>query len=223
LPGFTGEWRDQTGLIHLRARYYDSALGRFSTRDPFTGVPTSPQTQHPYVYVAGNPINFVDPSGLFTPWDVVDFGSFLWSLYDFIECPTVKNAFWLGLDVIGLVPIIPSLGMVGKLGKIDEIGDLAKALGKYELHHIIPREIIAKHLPEAVAKSPMIIGKKGFPNRWGIPQSLHRGLHRGPGGGIYNETWKSMLRELGRVPEVEDVLRIREGIIKLFDLERFRP
>jgi RHS repeat-associated protein len=27
--GFAGEWTDETGLMHLRARYYASAVGRF--------------------------------------------------------------------------------------------------------------------------------------------------------------------------------------------------
>ena len=62
--GFTGEWRDLTGLVHLRARYYDPALGRFPTRDPFPGVLQTPATQHNYIYAANNPINYFDPSGM---------------------------------------------------------------------------------------------------------------------------------------------------------------
>jgi len=33
---FTGEQRDPTGLIYLRARFYDPAIGRFLSRDPFS-------------------------------------------------------------------------------------------------------------------------------------------------------------------------------------------
>jgi RHS repeat-associated protein len=32
---FTGEQNDPTGLVYLRARYYEPALGRFLNRDPF--------------------------------------------------------------------------------------------------------------------------------------------------------------------------------------------
>jgi RHS repeat-associated protein len=63
--GFAGEMQDPTGLLYLRARWYDPALGRFLTRDPFPGLAVLPTTQHPYVYVGNNPVNLVDPSGEF--------------------------------------------------------------------------------------------------------------------------------------------------------------
>jgi RHS repeat-associated protein len=65
--GFAGEMQDPTGLIYLRARWYDPAIGRFLTRDPFPGLAVLPSTQHPYVYVGNNPVNLVDPSGNIAP------------------------------------------------------------------------------------------------------------------------------------------------------------
>jgi RHS repeat-associated protein len=63
--GFAGEQRDAaSGLIFLRARYYDPALGRFLTRDPYPAYATVPGTLHRYIYVGDNPVNRVDPSGL---------------------------------------------------------------------------------------------------------------------------------------------------------------
>jgi RHS repeat-associated protein len=63
---YTGEQTDvDTGLVYLRARWYDSATGRFTTRDPFRGFAVFPQTQHLYVYVGNNPVNLTDPSGRF--------------------------------------------------------------------------------------------------------------------------------------------------------------
>jgi RHS repeat-associated protein len=63
---YTGEQKDvDTGLVYLRARWYDSATGRFTTRDPFPGFAVLPQTLHPYVYVNNNPVNLTDPSGKF--------------------------------------------------------------------------------------------------------------------------------------------------------------
>lgn len=55
---YTGEQVDATGLQYLRARCYDPATGRFASRDPL------PLMQR-YAYVGGNPVNYVDPTGLF--------------------------------------------------------------------------------------------------------------------------------------------------------------
>lgn len=49
--GWTGEYRDDSGLVNLRARIYDPTTGQFLTRDPLT-----PLTRSPYGYVYGNPL-----------------------------------------------------------------------------------------------------------------------------------------------------------------------
>ena len=43
----------------MGARYYDAAVGRFTTRDTYLD-------QKPYTYCEGDPINGVDPSGHMT-------------------------------------------------------------------------------------------------------------------------------------------------------------
>ncbi|MDJ1420343.1 MAG: RHS repeat-associated core domain-containing protein [Candidatus Methanoperedens sp.] len=61
---FTGEQMDtETGLIYLRARYYDPAIGRFITKDPFPTIGIITQNINRYVYTMNNPVNLVDPSG----------------------------------------------------------------------------------------------------------------------------------------------------------------
>ncbi len=55
--GFTGEPTDDNGLVYLRARYYNPALGVFTGLDGF-------ETNNRYQYVSSNPINSADPSGL---------------------------------------------------------------------------------------------------------------------------------------------------------------
>jgi RHS repeat-associated protein len=56
---YTGQYQDaSTGLYKVGARYYQPELGRWTQQDP------SGQDANAYLYVAGNPINFVDPSGL---------------------------------------------------------------------------------------------------------------------------------------------------------------
>jgi len=65
--GFAGEQFDShVGQYYLRARYYDAGVGRFAGRDPFEGDMTNPLSLAKYPYVHGNPVNGVDPSGMFT-------------------------------------------------------------------------------------------------------------------------------------------------------------
>ncbi|MBN1315670.1 MAG: RHS repeat-associated core domain-containing protein, partial [Anaerolineales bacterium] len=62
--GYTGEQVDGSGLVYLRARYLDTGVGRFLTRDPKTGNKLQPETQNVYIYSLDNPINLTDPTGL---------------------------------------------------------------------------------------------------------------------------------------------------------------
>lgn len=67
--GFAGEQSDaSTGLVFLRARYYDVQTGRFISKDPFSGITPLPQTLHAYTYGFNNPVNHTDPSGALPPW-----------------------------------------------------------------------------------------------------------------------------------------------------------
>jgi RHS repeat-associated protein len=50
--GYAGEYQDPGGVLYLRARWYDPAVGRFLTRDPFPGLPLLPATLHPCTYAA---------------------------------------------------------------------------------------------------------------------------------------------------------------------------
>lgn len=62
---FTGEQMDdEAGLIYLRARYYDPGTGRFINKDPFMGIGTMTQSINRYVYTMNNPVNLIDPMGL---------------------------------------------------------------------------------------------------------------------------------------------------------------
>jgi RHS repeat-associated protein len=57
---FTGQYTDaESGLVYLRARYYDPGTTQFLTRDPLVA-----QTHSAYGYVNGNPLNGSDRTGL---------------------------------------------------------------------------------------------------------------------------------------------------------------
>ncbi|EEG76140.1 hypothetical protein DealDRAFT_2982 [Dethiobacter alkaliphilus AHT 1] len=47
------------------ARFYDPATGVFLQKDPFKGYLDDPTTLHPYMYTRNDPVNKIDPSGLF--------------------------------------------------------------------------------------------------------------------------------------------------------------
>lgn len=57
---YTSRENDGTGLMFYRARYYDSVLKRFISRDPI-GLAGGPNE---YAYVNGNPVSATDPLGL---------------------------------------------------------------------------------------------------------------------------------------------------------------
>jgi RHS repeat-associated protein len=56
---YTGQYTDaETGLVYLRARYYDPATAQFLTVDPLINI-----THTPYSYVDDSPLSGSDPSG----------------------------------------------------------------------------------------------------------------------------------------------------------------
>jgi len=58
--GYSGQYQDdESGLVYLRARYYDPGTQQFISRDPAVG-----RTGQPYAYAYGNPISYSDPAGL---------------------------------------------------------------------------------------------------------------------------------------------------------------
>jgi RHS repeat-associated protein len=78
---FTGrEYDQEIGLYYNRARYYDSNLGRFISRDPI-GVADNVDL---YSYTANNPVNSVDRMGLS--------GKALWGRFGE---ETFNNYFWI--------------------------------------------------------------------------------------------------------------------------------
>ena len=61
---YCGEYYDtETGTIYLRARYYDPEIGRFISRDTFTGKDSDPLSLNLYTYCGNNPILYVDIDG----------------------------------------------------------------------------------------------------------------------------------------------------------------
>jgi len=60
--GYTGE-QQSNDMVYLRARYYNSANGRFQSRDTWGGDDINPITLNRWAYANANPIRYTDPSG----------------------------------------------------------------------------------------------------------------------------------------------------------------
>ena len=63
---YSGEWFDaEVGWQYNRARWYDPTNGRWNRLDDFAGRIRDPLSLHKYLYVHGDPIGGIDPSGRF--------------------------------------------------------------------------------------------------------------------------------------------------------------
>lgn len=87
----------ETGLIYLRARYYEPTTGSFLTVDPLVSLTVSP-----YRYVENNPLNLWDPSGL-CAWQT--------GLGAMLRCGAQAVGGWVKENTVGLC-----LGGSGSLG-----------------------------------------------------------------------------------------------------------
>jgi RHS repeat-associated protein len=68
---FTGQYTDsESGLVYLRARYYDPTTGQFLTVDPMVD-----ETGTPYAYVGDDPLDNTDLTGLCSFWCWVGVGA----------------------------------------------------------------------------------------------------------------------------------------------------
>ena len=133
---FTGQRAEVgLGLQDFRARYYDSALGRFIQADTIVPDPSNPQALNRCSYAYGNPLRYVDPNGHapVTPWDVVDVLFWALSAREFVNDPSAMNAFWWALDTVSVVPLVPSVGWAKYgnriAGSYDELVEFAARYG----------------------------------------------------------------------------------------------
>ncbi len=79
--GYPERLRDDAGLKHVGARYYDAQVGRFVIRDTVL-------SEHPYLYCEHDAVNAVDPSG--------HFSIKAWWFHVWIEKPGGSIGFWPG-------------------------------------------------------------------------------------------------------------------------------
>ncbi|HEX3044234.1 MAG TPA: RHS repeat-associated core domain-containing protein [Bacillota bacterium] len=122
--GFIGrEYDTDTGLLYLRARYFDPSTGRFISPDP------AKDGANWYVYCNANPVNYVDRNGLFLD-TLLDIGFTIYDIYQLIKNPSdPMNWISLGADVACIV--VPGLtgggAAVRAAGRADDLYDVARA------------------------------------------------------------------------------------------------
>ncbi|MHC4076433.1 MAG: RHS repeat domain-containing protein [Planctomycetota bacterium] len=124
---FTGQWwDDEFDQYYLRARMYDPALGRFTTRDPVRGRFNQPLSLHRYLYCQNDPINRIDPSGEFALLAGLS-GSFNFNLRSIAKDIFTEMPIWKGIASRILKPALsglmayhlvelPLMTMTGSLG-----------------------------------------------------------------------------------------------------------
>ncbi|MCP5098543.1 MAG: RHS repeat-associated core domain-containing protein, partial [Chloroflexi bacterium] len=95
--GYTGEQQDSsTGLLYLRARYYNPTLRTFMGRDPWSGNGKRPQSINGWSYVENNPVNWTDPTGNIPE----QCKQVTWSKWTYVTC--VANAHDVDYDYFKL-------------------------------------------------------------------------------------------------------------------------
>ncbi len=99
---FAGDWRyrddGDAGLLHVGARYYEPATGRWTTADKYPGNLYQPLSLNRYLYCEDDPVNAVDPSGdvplLLAVAIGVGVGIVLEGVKDYLDDGQINDPWW---------------------------------------------------------------------------------------------------------------------------------
>ncbi|MBW8039617.1 MAG: RHS repeat-associated core domain-containing protein [Planctomycetes bacterium] len=125
---FTGQYFDtEIDQYYLRARQYDPHISRFTARDPISGNFEEPLTLHKYLYCINDPVNKIDPTGLWTFYITgTGLASFGWSgvRQSGIVIDGEGNVGWINISGIGAGTPAASLGVSFGWTNADTIFDI---------------------------------------------------------------------------------------------------
>jgi len=145
---FAGAWgyRDDgdAGLLHVGARYYDPAVGRWTSADKWLGDLYRPLSLNRYLYCEDEPVNRVDPSGrIWVRLVIWVIGSFAGKIGEYLGVdpeytwPIEHFAGEVGDDLmneVGLPGFGSAFGAATTfIGGMDALADGVKVVVKYRL------------------------------------------------------------------------------------------
>ena len=127
----------ETGWYYLQSRYYDPSIGRFISADVYLSTGQGVVGHNSYAYCGNNPVNKLDPSGMF--W--VEIGQFLSNAWNSVKT-WAKNTFGAGSSTTTTIfesetPILPDpLPITVKIGTqttqiVTSHGDSSKPISVY--------------------------------------------------------------------------------------------
>jgi RHS repeat-associated protein len=207
--GFAGQYTDRaSGLIYMRARWYDPATAQFITADPI-GLDSGETNL--YRYAGGDPANLVDPSGLLSIADVSNFASGVYDELTFGATRKIRE--FIGSDGVDYCSGAyhaggyggMAAGMVGPGGIVRGAGKAAAKVA----HHVVPigpgPENAWKVLDRVTAKGAPLHGYKGGGKFANVGKGM-RLPESGPTGPITYREWDVN-------PNVKGVYRGEERLV----------
>ncbi|HKY26732.1 MAG TPA: RHS repeat-associated core domain-containing protein [Pyrinomonadaceae bacterium] len=181
---FTGRENDATGLYYYRARYYSPTLQRFISQDPvgFAGGDTNL-----YAYVANDPVNNTDASGLAA--DIaVDLGFIGYDIYELATGgpkDRTSNLIALGADVVGaIVPFVTGLGAATRAARAAGTYSDIRRAGLRDAHHVI-QDAAVRDLPGYSRSAAPAVHLPGPSTKVGSPHYCATRVQAQRGGGTY--------------------------------------
>lgn len=153
-----GVYDDLTGLYYLNARYYNSDDGNFLSKDSYRGTEGNADSWNLYAYCAGNPVNYVDPSGHTSR--PINSGQYYpaqaWNTLRQFETYKIKPS------------QLKKLGWAKSARKVSVVKKLNKSLKKYSMNY---RLIICHFISQCMQESQ----KGKYPSEAGwIPKSSQK-------------------------------------------------
>jgi len=189
---YCGEyWDAETGSYYLRARYYDSSIGRFTQQDTYRGDHKIPLSLNYYIYCYNDPIRYVDSSGNIPIETTIDVISAASSLKNVIQDPSLQNLGFLAIDAIALaVPYVPGSYALKGINKLDDVADTVKVLrygnDTYEVIDIAKDIANSKTLRNNMLKYGAV-----------VPEYKHAAHHIVAGNSKYAEEARDVLTAVG--------------------------